>query len=54
MMATRMNGAGAGRMSRRAMFGERQAGDYDHLARFGEWDMSDPPSAFTLTAESTE
>ncbi|MCF1708228.1 double-strand break repair protein AddB [Tabrizicola sp. J26] len=43
-----------GYASRRAMFGERQAGDYDHLARFGEWDMSDPPSAFTLTAESAE
>ncbi|SNX70845.1 double-strand break repair protein AddB [Cereibacter ovatus] len=29
--------------SRRAMFGERFPGDYDHLARFGEWDMSDRP-----------
>ncbi|WP_136683067.1 double-strand break repair protein AddB [Falsirhodobacter xinxiangensis] len=28
--------------SRRAMFGERFPGDYDHLARFGEWEMQDP------------
>ncbi|MEH6776538.1 MAG: PD-(D/E)XK nuclease family protein, partial [Cereibacter changlensis] len=32
-----------GYASRRAMFGERFPGDYDHLARFGEWEMSDPP-----------
>ncbi|WP_180325232.1 PD-(D/E)XK nuclease family protein, partial [Cereibacter azotoformans] len=32
-----------GYVSRRAMFGERFPGDYDHLARFGEWEMSDSP-----------
>ncbi len=31
-----------GYTSRRAVFAERFAGDYDHLARFGEWDMTDP------------
>ncbi|MGL4311979.1 MAG: double-strand break repair protein AddB [Paracoccaceae bacterium] len=29
--------------SRRAVFVETQEGDYDHLARFGEWTMSDDP-----------
>jgi RecB family exonuclease len=33
-----------GYTSRRAMFGERMDGDYDHLARFGEWDMTAPSS----------
>lgn len=46
--------ADQGYASRRAMFGERQAGDYDHLARFGEWDMSDPPVAVTLSVEGGE
>lgn len=27
--------------SRRAMFADRIAGDYDHLARYGEWQMTD-------------
>jgi double-strand break repair protein AddB len=31
-----------GYIARRAVFEERQAGDYDHLARFGEWEMADP------------
>jgi ATP-dependent helicase/nuclease subunit B len=30
--------------SRRAVFETRRAGDYDHLARFGEWDLADPPA----------
>ena len=30
-----------GYTSRRAMFEQRFPGDYDHLARFGEWQMSD-------------
>ena len=34
---------GQGFASRRAPRNEGDAGDYDHLARFGEWDMSDPP-----------
>jgi ATP-dependent helicase/nuclease subunit B len=32
-----------GYAARRAPFREAEAGDYDHLARFGEWDMADPP-----------
>jgi len=31
-----------GYLSRRAVFEARIEGDYDHLARYGEWDMSDP------------
>lgn len=34
---------GQGYTSRRAMHMQRFAGDYDHLARFGEWDDSDTP-----------
>ncbi|NEX48114.1 double-strand break repair protein AddB [Pseudotabrizicola algicola] len=34
---------GQGYPSRRAVFSERYPGDYDHLARFGEWEMTDPP-----------
>jgi ATP-dependent helicase/nuclease subunit B len=30
-----------GYTSRRAVFEERYAGDYDHLARYGEWDTGD-------------
>ncbi len=32
-----------GYVSRRAVFKTEQQGDYDHLARFGEWQMSDRP-----------
>ncbi len=32
-----------GYASRRAVFGAAFPGDYDHLARFGEWDMTDTP-----------
>jgi len=31
-----------GYAARRAVFEARIAGDYDHLARAGEWEMSDP------------
>lgn len=34
---------GQGYTSRRAMFETNLASDYDHLARFGEWDLSDTP-----------
>ena len=34
---------GQGYASRRAVFSERFPGDYDHLARFGEWEMTDTP-----------
>ena len=30
--------------ARRAMFESRDAGDYDHLARYGEWQVSDEPA----------
>ena len=33
-----------GYTSRRAIFSERLEGDYDHLARYGEWQMSDWPT----------
>lgn len=33
-----------GYSSRRAVFQSRISGDYDHLARAGEWEMSDPPA----------
>ena len=29
--------------SRRAVFEDRFPGDYDHLARYGEWEMTDLP-----------
>lgn len=32
-----------GYIARRAVFETRREGDYDHLARFGEWQMSDKP-----------
>lgn len=32
-----------GYVARRAMFETKFPGDYDHLARFGEWEMQDPP-----------
>ncbi|QUS36414.1 double-strand break repair protein AddB [Falsirhodobacter algicola] len=31
-----------GYAARRAVFEDRMAGDYDHLARYGEWEMQDP------------
>ena len=39
-----------GYASRRAMHGERFAGDYDHLARFGEWEMTDTPVPEDVTS----
>jgi ATP-dependent helicase/nuclease subunit B len=35
---------GRGYTSRRAMFKEGEAGDYDQLARFGEWDATQDPT----------
>jgi double-strand break repair protein AddB len=35
---------GQGYAARRAVFKTRFPGDYDHLARFGEWDMTHSPS----------
>jgi double-strand break repair protein AddB len=34
---------GKGYVSRRAMFTKNEHGDYDQLARFGEWDITDDP-----------
>lgn len=34
---------GQGYTSRRAVFSEHFSGDYDHLARYGEWEMTDLP-----------
>jgi double-strand break repair protein AddB len=39
----RYQSPGMGYVSRRAVFRERTPGDYDHLARFGEWEMTDRP-----------
>ncbi|WP_417206010.1 double-strand break repair protein AddB [Antarctobacter sp.] len=35
--------------ARRALQKDNDAGDYDHLARFGEWDVTDAPVKETLT-----
>ncbi len=35
-------------LSRRMLQSDRTRGDYDHLARFGEWDDADPPESTTL------
>ncbi len=40
-LMTRYLTRNTGYTSRRAMFETRYPGDYDHLARFGEWQMSD-------------
>ncbi len=37
-----------GYTARRAVFDTRFAGDYDHLARFGEWEMTDEPLPETV------
>ena len=34
--------------SRRAMESVRWGGDFDHLARFGEWDDTEPPTLIRL------
>lgn len=38
----------SGYTSRRAVFSQRYPGDYDHLARFGEWEMTDAPQVIML------
>lgn len=35
--------AGRGYTARRAMFSDRDISDYDHLSRFGEWDLTQEP-----------
>jgi ATP-dependent helicase/nuclease subunit B len=39
----------AGYTARYAVFSKNDAGAYDHLARFGEWDSSDPATRIMLT-----
>lgn len=48
-LISKMQEAGFGFTSRRAMTEDRFAGDYDHLARFGEWDSTDDPAPEDLT-----
>lgn len=38
-----------GYTSRRALYEDRQARDFDQLARFGEWDVTDEPNPEVLT-----
>lgn len=40
--------AAQGYVSRRAVFSESFPGDFDHLARFGEWEMTDAPVHFRV------
>ncbi|WP_426032370.1 double-strand break repair protein AddB [Cypionkella sp. TWP1-2-1b2] len=40
-LITRYLRRSTGYTARRALFETRHAGDYDHLSRFGEWEMSD-------------
>lgn len=42
-----------GYTARRALFESRYAGDYDHLSRFGEWQMSDRATPETVGSEDT-
>ena len=35
--------------ARRAMFDSKSVSDYDQLARFGEWDVTTPPTKQDLT-----
>jgi len=44
-----MQSAGFGFTARRAMQASRFAGDYDQLARFGEWNTTDDPKSETLS-----
>jgi hypothetical protein len=37
-----------GYTARRAVFKKADKGDYDQLARFGEWDITDPPDTAEL------
>ena len=41
--------AGQGYTARRALESVRDASDYDHLSRFGEWDMTDDPAPEDLS-----
>ena len=43
-----------GYTARRAVFQDRFEGDYDHLARYGEWEMSDRATAEIVGPEALE
>lgn len=45
---------GTGYTSRRAVFSDRINGDYDHLARYGEWQMTDRAEALAVGKEEAE
>ena len=45
---------GQGYTSRRAVFTERFPGDYDHLARFGEWEMTNRPDPQPVGGKATD
>lgn len=47
-LLTRYASRDQGYVARRAVFEDRFAGDYDHLARHGEWQMSDRAVAVTV------
>lgn len=47
-LLTRYRQGGLGFTARTAVKFSKQAGDYDLLSRFGEWDMSDDPVAVTV------
>ena len=47
-LITRYLSPDQGFLSRRAMFETTQTGDYDQLARFGEWDITEKPSPEVL------
>ena len=47
-LITRYLSSDQGFLSRRAMFETTQTGDYDQLARFGEWDITEKPSPEVL------
>ena len=40
-LITRYHQRATGYTARRALFEDRYTGDYDHLSRYGEWQMSD-------------
>ena len=40
---------GQGYTARRALMSEKDASDYDHLSRYGEWDMTQDPMSEDLT-----
>ena len=50
-LITRYLARETGYTARRAVFEDRYPGDYDHLARYGEWQMSDRATPETVGPE---